>query len=195
VPCCQWPQLSPSHCTGFKLRALRLATIRPTKLFSLRRQKRWNKKIDTEGLYAVSNPQIYWSIVPSTAFSRSLKVENNVSIHAMHNTATPLLVGGLSFGQQASYHVVRSYQSKVHHSYFLFRVALKICRRSGHRPLSSTSLKGHEAFVVEEGAHTAGSNACPARRKEMGRVEHAKQVRNISWQVAPRDEPRESNIT
>jgi hypothetical protein len=57
--------------------------------------------------------------------------------------------------------------------------------------------KGVEGFTprcpVCKGAHTAWSNACPARRKEMGRVEQAKQVRNIYWPVAPRDEPRENN--
>jgi hypothetical protein len=40
-----------------------LATIHTTrKLSSWRRQKRGNKKIDTKGLYAVSNPQFYWII-------------------------------------------------------------------------------------------------------------------------------------
>lgn len=48
--------------------------------------------------------------------------------------------------------------------------------------------KGVEGFTprcpVCKDAHTAWSNACPARRKEMGRIELAKQVRNIYWHVA-----------
>ena len=47
--------------------------------------------------------------------------------------------------------------------------------------------KGVEGFtprcVVCKGAHTAWSNVCPARKKEMGRVEQAKQVRSIYWHV------------
>jgi hypothetical protein len=57
--------------------------------------------------------------------------------------------------------------------------------------------KGVEGFTprcpVCKDAHTAWSNACPARRKEMGRVEQAKQARNVYWPVAPRDEPHENN--
>ncbi|EDN04471.1 predicted protein [Histoplasma mississippiense (nom. inval.)] len=57
--------------------------------------------------------------------------------------------------------------------------------------------KGVEGFTpscpVCKGAHTAWSNACPARRKELGRVEQAKQVRNSYWQVPPKDEPLENN--
>ena len=40
--------------------------------------------------------------------------------------------------------------------------------------------------------HTAWSNACPARRKEMKRVEQAKEVRNVYWHVPPRDGPAPS---
>lgn len=47
--------------------------------------------------------------------------------------------------------------------------------------------KGVEGFtprcVVCKGTHTAWSNACPARRKEMQRVEQAKQARSIYWHV------------
>jgi hypothetical protein len=35
--------------------------------------------------------------------------------------------------------------------------------------------------------HTAWSNACPARRKEMKRVEQAKEVRSIYWHVPPKE--------
>jgi hypothetical protein len=56
--------------------------------------------------------------------------------------------------------------------------------------------KGADDFVprcaVCKGAHTAWSNACPARRKEMGRVEQAKQTRNTYWQVTSKDDaPRQ----
>jgi hypothetical protein len=37
--------------------------------------------------------------------------------------------------------------------------------------------------AVCKDAHTAWSNACPARKKEMGRVEQAKQVRSVYWHV------------
>ena len=37
--------------------------------------------------------------------------------------------------------------------------------------------------------HTAWSNACPARRKEMRRVEQAKEVRSIYWHVPPKNSP------
>lgn len=47
--------------------------------------------------------------------------------------------------------------------------------------------KGTEGFVprctVCKDTHTAWSNACPARRKEMQRVELAKQARSIYWHV------------
>jgi hypothetical protein len=48
-------------------------------------------------------------------------------------------------------------------------------------------LKGMEGFTprcaVCKGAHTAWSNACPARKKELERVEQAKQARSIYWHV------------
>lgn len=54
--------------------------------------------------------------------------------------------------------------------------------------------RGAEGFIprcaVCKGAHTAWSNACPARRKELGRVEQAKQIRSIYWHV-----PSKENIT
>lgn len=54
--------------------------------------------------------------------------------------------------------------------------------------------KGVKDFVprctVCKGAHTAWSIACPARKKEMGRVEQAKQLRSTYWHV-----PRKENIT
>jgi hypothetical protein len=47
--------------------------------------------------------------------------------------------------------------------------------------------KGTEGFTprcaVCKGAHTAWSNTCPARRKELERVEQAKQARSIYWHV------------
>lgn len=47
--------------------------------------------------------------------------------------------------------------------------------------------KGLEGFhprcAVCKGAHTAWSNACPARKKEMERVEQAKQIRNTYWHI------------
>lgn len=49
------------------------------------------------------------------------------------------------------------------------------------------SQKGREGFLprctVCKNAHTAWSNACPARKKEMMRVEQAKQIRKIYWHV------------
>jgi hypothetical protein len=49
------------------------------------------------------------------------------------------------------------------------------------------SQKGAEGFAprcaVCKGAHTAWSNACPARKKEMGRVEQAKLTRSTYWHV------------
>lgn len=51
--------------------------------------------------------------------------------------------------------------------------------------------KGMEGFTprcaVCKGAHTAWSNACPARKKEMERVEQAKQVRSIYWHVPSKE--------
>ena len=51
--------------------------------------------------------------------------------------------------------------------------------------------KGVEGFTprcaVCKGAHTAWSNACPARRKEMRRIEQAKEVRSIYWHVPLRE--------
>jgi len=53
--------------------------------------------------------------------------------------------------------------------------------------------KGAEGFTprcaVCKAAHTAWSNACPARKKEMGRVEQAKQIRSTYWQVLRKDDP------
>jgi hypothetical protein len=47
--------------------------------------------------------------------------------------------------------------------------------------------RGAEGFTprcaVCKGAHTAWSNACPARKKELGRVQQAKEVRSIYWHV------------
>jgi len=52
--------------------------------------------------------------------------------------------------------------------------------------------KGVEGFTprcaVCKGAHTAWSNACPARKKEMGRVEQAKQTRSIYWHVPSKED-------
>jgi hypothetical protein len=57
--------------------------------------------------------------------------------------------------------------------------------------------KGVQGFTprcaVCKGAHTAWSNACPARKKEMGRVEQAKQTRNIYWHVLSTDNPPKDN--
>ncbi|OKL55294.1 hypothetical protein UA08_09424 [Talaromyces atroroseus] len=54
--------------------------------------------------------------------------------------------------------------------------------------------KGVEGFTprcaVCKDAHTAWSNACPARRKEMQRVEQAKEVRSIYWHVPSKDTPQ-----
>ena len=53
--------------------------------------------------------------------------------------------------------------------------------------------KGAEGFAprcaVCKEAHTAWSNACPARRKEMRRVEQAKEGRSIYWHVPAKDTP------
>jgi len=58
--------------------------------------------------------------------------------------------------------------------------------------------KGVEGFTpkctVCKGVHTAWSNACPARKKEMGRVEQAKQIRSIYWHVPSKDDtPKDNN--
>ena len=42
--------------------------------------------------------------------------------------------------------------------------------------------------------HTAWSNACPARRKEMKRVEQAKEVRSIYWHVPRKESPKHVDI-
>jgi hypothetical protein len=51
--------------------------------------------------------------------------------------------------------------------------------------------KGVEGFTprcpVCKGAHTAWSNVCPARKKELERVEQAKQNRSIYWHVPARE--------
>ncbi|KMU89939.1 hypothetical protein CIHG_07622 [Coccidioides immitis H538.4] len=53
--------------------------------------------------------------------------------------------------------------------------------------------KGAASFTprctVCKGAHTAWSNSCPARKKEMGRIEQAKQVRNTYWPMVPKAKP------
>ncbi|KAF3492133.1 uncharacterized protein GIQ15_01650 [Arthroderma uncinatum] len=53
--------------------------------------------------------------------------------------------------------------------------------------------KGAENFTprctVCKGAHKAWSNACPARKKEMERVEQAKQTRNTYWHAVSTDKP------
>jgi len=41
--------------------------------------------------------------------------------------------------------------------------------------------------VVCKGAHTAWSNACPGRKKELERVERAKQVRSVYWHVPAKE--------
>ncbi|KAG9235720.1 hypothetical protein BJ875DRAFT_440095 [Amylocarpus encephaloides] len=57
--------------------------------------------------------------------------------------------------------------------------------------------KGVDGFTprctVCKGAHIAWSNACLARKKEMGRVEQAKQIRNIYWNVTPKDDNSKDN--
>ncbi|QKX57721.1 uncharacterized protein TRUGW13939_04840 [Talaromyces rugulosus] len=51
--------------------------------------------------------------------------------------------------------------------------------------------KGVEGFTPQcavcKDAHTAWSNACPSRKKEMGRVEQAKKDRSIYWHVPLRE--------
>ncbi|KAJ9137654.1 Endonuclease/exonuclease/phosphatase [Pleurostoma richardsiae] len=53
--------------------------------------------------------------------------------------------------------------------------------------------KGAEGFTPRctmcKEAHTAWSNACPARRKEMRRVEQAKEARSIYWHVPAKEKP------
>ena len=56
----------------------------------------------------------------------------------------------------------------------------KHCRRKGEEGFSPRC-------TVCKDVHTAWSNACPARKKEMGRVEQAKQCRSIYWHVPARD--------
>ena len=56
----------------------------------------------------------------------------------------------------------------------------KHCRRKGEEGFSPRC-------TVCKDVHTAWSNACPARKKEMGRVEQAKQTRSIYWHVPARD--------
>jgi hypothetical protein len=51
--------------------------------------------------------------------------------------------------------------------------------------------KGREGFLprctVCKDAHTAWSNACPARKKELARVDQAKQTRKIYWHIPSKD--------
>jgi hypothetical protein len=51
--------------------------------------------------------------------------------------------------------------------------------------------KGVEGFTLRcavcKGAHTAWSNACPAGKKKIGRVEQAKQIRSIDWYVSSKE--------
>ena len=58
--------------------------------------------------------------------------------------------------------------------------------------------KNEGAFVprctVCKGAHTAWSNACPARKKELGRVEQAKLARSVYWHVPARGNNTEPRI-
>lgn len=59
--------------------------------------------------------------------------------------------------------------------------------------------KGAEGFAprcaVCKDAHTAWSNACPARKKELQRVEQAKESRDIYWHVPPKGPPTHPGIT
>jgi hypothetical protein len=58
--------------------------------------------------------------------------------------------------------------------------------------------KGVEGFTprcpVCKGGHTAWSNACPARKKELERVSQAKQNRSIYWHVPARAQATRSRI-
>jgi hypothetical protein len=59
-----------------------------------------------------------------------------------------------------------------------------------HHETKHCSQKGREDFsprcAVCKDVHTAWSNACPARKKELARVEQAKQARKIYWHVPSR---------
>src|SRR3569833_829482 len=52
--------------------------------------------------------------------------------------------------------------------------------------------KGEQDFIprcaVCKDTHTAWSNACPARKKALGRVEQANQTRNVYWHVTSKDD-------
>lgn len=62
---------------------------------------------------------------------------------------------------------------------------------AGQHETKHCKQKGVEGFTpycaVCKGAHTSWSNACPARRKEMQRVERAKEVRSVYWHVPPKE--------
>lgn len=62
---------------------------------------------------------------------------------------------------------------------------------AGQHETKHCKQKGAEGFTPYcaacKGAHTAWSNACPARRKEMQRVERAKEVRSVYWHVPPKE--------
>lgn len=62
---------------------------------------------------------------------------------------------------------------------------------AGQHETKHCKQKGVEGFTpycaVCKGAHAAWSNACPARRKEMQRVERAKEVRSVYWHVPPKE--------
>lgn len=57
--------------------------------------------------------------------------------------------------------------------------------------------KGAEGFnprcPVCKGTHTAWSNACPERKKELERIEQAKRNRPTYWPVPPKDRPSEKS--
>lgn len=57
--------------------------------------------------------------------------------------------------------------------------------------------KGEQGFTprcaVCKGVHTAWSNACPARKKELDRVEQAKQIREVYWRVTSTEAPKNDN--
>ena len=64
---------------------------------------------------------------------------------------------------------------------------------AGLHETKNCTQKGEQGFTprcaVCKGTHTAWSNACPARKKELGRVEQAKQVRDVYWPVISKKEP------
>jgi hypothetical protein len=64
---------------------------------------------------------------------------------------------------------------------------------AGLHETKNCTQKGEQGFTprcaVCKGTHTAWSNACPARKKEVGRVEQAKQVRNVYWPVISKEDP------